>query len=108
MGASEDEVAAARLYDDYARNLPGRRLNFPESGVALADAGSHASGVQGFIDPGTGVYMEKQVGAYCSLHAINALIGSARLGASPAMLHQVERVLNTLDISQVRPQKQRQ
>lgn len=103
LGASENEQEAARLYDDYARKIPGyRRLNFPDNGSNSGSSAEGASSVRGFIDAGTGVYMERQVGAYCSLHAVNALVGSARLGASPAMLLKVESLLNALDISQVR------
>lgn len=108
LGSSESEQEAARVYDDYARQVPGhRRLNFPTNALASAaaedsSASEAGAGVRGCIDGSTGVYLERQVGAYCSLHALNALVGSARLGASPAMLRTVEGVLNALDISQVR------
>jgi hypothetical protein len=107
LGASESEKDAAKLYDDYARKVPGHhRLNFSTDSNAAADdhGGASEAGteVRGFIESGSGVYMERQVGAYCALHAVNALLGSARLGASPAMLLRVEGVLNALAISQVR------
>jgi hypothetical protein len=109
LGASESEEDAAKLYDDYARKVPGHhRLNFSTDAHSNAAADGHGGAseagteVRGFIESVSGVYMERQVGAYCALHALNALLGSARLGASPAMLLRVEGVLNALAISQVR------
>lgn len=50
------------------------------------------------IDSATGIYMENQVGAMCSLHSVNMMIGQHSQTACPAMLECVEDSLNKLDI----------
>lgn len=40
------------------------------------------------------------MGTYCSVHALNAMFGSIRLGCSPPILQLVEKTLQKLERSQ--------
>jgi hypothetical protein len=41
-----------------------------------------------------------QVGSYCSIHAVNMMLGSIQLGCSPEILHRVEKTLQRLERTQ--------
>lgn len=41
-----------------------------------------------------------QVASYCSIHAMNAMLGSIQLGCSPEILHKVEKTLHRLERTQ--------